>query len=353
VALKKAMSSSGAKSGASLNPRVALERAGFVLLLMAVVMAALVLPFAISSLAASMKHPVAADAFHLAFPAKNQSSTTALNLRLVSIDETAQDVTVAVTGDRLCDSNCGEGQVVQFFSLRSDPRGSDGAPPSQDVQIPPEGEFDASVDLPVEGGLGSYPFDHYDMLLGLAVEDKSSSGQLVSVPARAARKQLEVSLDEQLPRFDLAIPKDVTGSYRFVGTQVALAARVDLSRPLYLQALTVFILVFIAIAGVYSVVTRAFKEVIATVGVVILGVWGVRTLLVGSYPPDSTAVDLILIFLILVLLMILTLRGLLLMWRRIGNHASWGETKEEVIGVHEPEEREEEEASLEPLSDIA
>jgi hypothetical protein len=301
--------------------RAAADRTGFGVLVLAVATAVVALPFAVASMAGSLRHPVAADAFHLAAPVAGAPATTALNIRLVAIDETNQKVTLDVTGDRRCASGCGAGQVLQLFSLRADPRGADGAPPSEDVDVPPAGEFDTSVDLPVTGGLGAYPFDHYHLLLGMALGDKSSSGQVVPVASRAARSQLDVSLDEQLTRIDVAPPRDVTSRYRFVGAQVALAATVDLTRPLYLQALTVLIIVFIAIAGVYSVVTRAFKEVIGTVGVVVLGVWGVRTLLVGSYPPDSTAVDLVLVLLILVLLLILMIRGLALMHHRVTGRA--------------------------------
>lgn len=297
--------------------RATADRAGFFVLVAAVVVAVLVLPFAIASMAGSLRHPVAADAFHVAVAGPGQPATTALNVRLVAIDEAQQKATFAVTGDRACTASCGGGQVLQLYSLRSDPKGSDGAPPSQDVDVPPNGEFDATVELPVTGSLGSYPFDRYHLLLGMAMTAKGADGSVVPVAARAAERQLDVSIDEQLPRIDLAVPRDVAEHYRFTGNQVALATTIDLSRPLYLQALTILIIVFIAIAGVYSVVTRVFKEVIGTVGVVVLGVWGVRTLLVGSYPPDSTAVDLVLIFLILVLLMILMMRGLLLMWARM------------------------------------
>ena len=79
-----------------------------------------------------------------------------------------------------------------------------------------------------------------------------------------------MSFDEKLPRFDVATPRDLTGTYRFAGAQVALTTKVDLTRPLYLQALTVLIIVFIAIAGLYGVITREFKEVIGTVGVVVV-----------------------------------------------------------------------------------
>lgn len=327
----------GAGSG---GLRSSIHRVGLVLLVLALALAVVALPFAIASMVGSLRHPLGADAFHLSTPASRQRATTALNIRLVAIDEVNQNVTLAITGDRHCTAACGAGQILSFFALHADPRGSDGAPPSQDVGVPADGEFDASVVLPITGSLGAYPFDRYQLVLGLAVTDKVSSTRIVPLPARVARRQLDVSVDEILSRIDLATPRDVTSRYRFVGAQVALAAPIDLSRPLYLQALTVLIIIFIAIAGVYSVVTRAFKEVIGTVGVVVLGVWGVRTLLVGSYPPDSTAVDLILVLLILLLLTILLVRGLVLMWRRI--HDGPGGPGGESPGRQDSNEQEEE-----------
>ena len=334
----------GNRQGSLLAPgyrihevRATADRAGFFVLCAAVGLAVLVLPFALASMAGSLRHPVAAHAFHVAVPAPGQPATTALNVRLVAIDEAQQKATFAVTGDRACHVACGSGEALQLFSLRSGPKGSDGAPPSQVVDVPASGEFDVAVDLPLTGSLGSYPFDRYHVLLGVAVADKAPDGTLVPVAADAARRQLDMSIDEQLPRIDLATPRDVSEHYRFTGNQVALATTIDLSRPLYLQALTILIIVFIAIAGVYSVVTRVFKEVIGTVGVVVLGVWGVRTLLVGGYPPDSTAVDLLLVFLILVLLMILMVRGLLLMWARLHGRVARGGGESYLGGFDEPE----------------
>lgn len=297
--------------------RSTLDRTGFALLALAVAAAVVIFPFALASMIGSLRHPDAARAFRLTVFTPGQRSTTAVNVHLVGIDEVAQNVTLDVTGDRSCAAACGSGQVLRFFSLHADPRGSDGAPPAQTVAVPRDGEFDATVVLPVTGGLGAYPFDRYQLFLGVALAQRGGGGRLSSVPAASARRQLAVSVDEQLSRLDLATPRDVTSRYHYVGAQIAVAGRLDLSRPLYLQALTVLLVLFMGIAGVYSVVARAFKEVIGTVGVVVLGVWGVRTLLVGSYPPDSTAVDLLLIFLTLVLLLIVMGRGLLVMWRRM------------------------------------
>jgi hypothetical protein len=333
--------------------RRSLDRAGFFVLVVAVFLAVVALPFAVASMVGSIKHPIGADAFHLSVPAPGQSTTTAVNVRLVGMTETAPDVTLSVTGDRRCVSACGNGEVLQFFSLRSDPRGSDGSPPDQDVEIPATGEFDDSVVLPVSGDLGAYPFDSYRLLLGLGLADKTAGGQTVPVPAQTARRQLDVSVDEQVARIDLATPKDVTSNYRYVGARVALAVKIGLTRPLYLQVLTILTVLFMAVAGIYSVTTRAFKEVIGTVGVVVLGVWGVRTLLVGNYPPDSTAVDLVLSFLILMILIVVMVRGLHHMWGRIGSaHESIG-AGEAPRALKEEDPRSEREEPFENFSDTA
>lgn len=296
-------------------------RVAFALVLAAVVLAVSALPFALISMVENLVHPVDADAFRIVAPVpQGAAPSTALNIQATSLDEVDRLLTLQITGDRRCIQNCGGGQIVRLFSLRANPQRADGTPPSKDVSVPPSGEVDTTVDLPVTGGLGAYPFDRYHLILGVALSDITARGQQVPVSTSAARDQLDVSVDEQIPRLGLASPSDLTGNYSQAGAPVALAAQLDFSRPFYLQALAVLIIVFITVAGLYSVTTRAFNEIIGTVGVIVLGVWGVRTLLVGSYPPDSTAIDLILTLVILLLLLILAVRGLAHVWRK-GRHS--------------------------------
>ncbi len=81
------------------------------------------------------------------------------------------------------------------------------------------------------------------------------------------------------------------------------------------------------------------------------GLWGARTPLVGGYPPDSTAVDLILTLLILLLLVVLALRGLALMWARISTESGAAERAETL--PREPETFEDADSGLEVFSEIA
>ena len=276
----------------------------------------------------NLNHPVDAEAFRIAAPTAQGSEFTALNVLATSLDEVNRSITLSISGNRHCTVNCGSGQVVHLYSLRADPKGSDGTPPSQDVTMPSNGQIDTTVELPVTGGLGAYPFDRYRLILGIALTDVNDAGQQAPVSTSTARSELDISVDEQIPRLGLTTPAGLTGNYSQPDSPIAVATQLDFSRPFYLQALATLLIVFITLAGLYSVTTRAFNEIIGTVGVVVLGVWGVRTLLVGSFPPDSTAVDLILTVVILVLLVILALRGLAHVWR-MGHQ---GDDPEPVIG---------------------
>jgi energy-coupling factor transporter transmembrane protein EcfT len=87
-------------------------------------------------------------------------------------------------------------------------------------------------------------------------------------------------------------------------------------RPVYLQILTVLLTLLIVLAASYGVLLRPFTQIVPTVGALVLGVWGVRSLLVGAYPPDSTGVDLGLEGAILLLLFTVASRAALFMLPR-------------------------------------
>ena len=90
----------------------------------------------------------------------------------------------------------------------------------------------------------------------------------------------------------------------------------DFFRPVYLQILTVLLTLLIVLAARYGVLFRPFTQIVPTVGALVLGVWGVRSLLVGSYPPDSTGVDLVLEGAILLLLFTVAICAALFMLPR-------------------------------------
>ena len=64
-------------------------------------------------------------------------------------------------------------------------------------------------------------------------------------------------------------------------------------RPLYLPVLAVLRVLLIAGAAAYSVRTQPVNQLLLGVGSLVLGVWGIRSILVPGFPPYVTAVDLL------------------------------------------------------------
>jgi hypothetical protein len=72
----------------------------------------------------------------------------------------------------------------------------------------------------------------------------------------------------------------------------------------------VLLVTFVAATVIYSVCTQSVRDLSLSIGTLVLGVWGVRAILVSGYPPYATAVELALSLVILILLAAIILRGL-------------------------------------------
>lgn len=164
------------------------------------------------------------------------------------------------------------------------------------------------------GALINYPFDSYHLLLGLGVGYLGKNGADDPIPRRADASSVALSLGEEIPRITIDAP--VALSPEQYSPDFAYVDSTTYFRPLYLKLVTLLLVLSISFAATWALVLRPFDQIIPTIGVVVLGVWGARTLLVGSYPPDTTAVDLVLTLVIVLLLLQVMARGLLYMGRR-------------------------------------
>jgi hypothetical protein len=82
-------------------------------------------------------------------------------------------------------------------------------------------------------------------------------------------------------------------------------------RPAYLKVLAVVLVVLIAISATLAMFTRGIDELALGFGGIILGVWGVRSVLMPQSLSTVTAIDLALSWLILLLLLGLAVRAML------------------------------------------
>jgi hypothetical protein len=302
---------------------------GLLVALASVVLSVALLPFALSSLYSAFKHPVGQRELYLSTLHALHGEWTKLNIATVSISEATDSLTLRVTGSHHCLQRCGGVERVQFYSVHADPKGALGAPPSASIDLPNDAsEINQLVTLPLTGNLIDYPFDRYQLLLGITFSKVTSLGTAVPLDRAATNAGLELSVDNAIPRLSLAVPTPVSpATYRATGVTYDGITTLNFSRPVYLQILTVLLTLLIVLAAAYGVLFRPFTQIIPTVGGLVLGVWGVRSLLVGSYPPDSTGVDLVLEAAILLLLLAVGVRAVLFMWPRT-HLGRWSNTKE-------------------------
>lgn len=291
-------------------------RLGIGVAVAAVAVAIVLLPLGASSLLAVLQRPVEGHVYDLMRPAGPAADSTRLEVTATSLNEAAQTVTLRVSGFHNCQGGCPDVERVQFFSVHADSAGALGAPPSATIDLPKTSdEVSQQITLPVRGNLVDYPFDHYRLLLGVTFSRVSASGAAVAFSPRAADRQLAYSFGDAIPRASMSAPTLLAPQpYDSPGVRYDSIAGVELSRPAYLQVLNVDLIVLIVIAALYGVAFRPFTQIVPTVGGVVLGVWGVRSLLVGSYPPDSTGVDLVLESAILLVLLVVGVRSVRFMW---------------------------------------
>jgi hypothetical protein len=90
------------------------------------------------------------------------------------------------------------------------------------------------------------------------------------------------------------------------------------SRPTYLQVLTVLLVMLVTAAAAYAVLMRPLDQLVINAGALVLGVWGIRAIMLGTSVPGVTAVDLCLMLVILFLLLALSVRTLSYLYPRSG-----------------------------------
>jgi len=72
---------------------------------------------------------------------------------------------------------------------------------------------------------------------------------------------------------------------------------------------TVLLVILISASAIFALGLRTLHELVLGIGGIILGIWGVRSVVVQTELPDVTLIDLILAFVMLVLLLALSVRA--------------------------------------------
>jgi hypothetical protein len=243
-----------------------------------------------------------------------EADATYFNLGVVDLDEATGQVTLAVSGNRTCGESC-PALALTFAALDDDADQRRGLPPSATLTLKPEDRvFSQSVTLPVRGQPSLYPFDQYRLWLGVGGTATQADGTFFELRPETVAGRAVVTFQNRIPDIIMAAPSPIAPDtvsaaadpFGFLAVQA-----LTFKRPAYLKVLAVVLVVLIAISASLALFTRGIDELALGFGGIILGVWGVRSVLMPEGVGTVTAIDLALSWLILLLLLGLAVRAML------------------------------------------
>jgi hypothetical protein len=233
------------------------------------------------------------------------------NVAVVDVSETTGSVTLAISGNRECPGFCPAVTIV-MFALDDNASQRRGLPPSATIVLEPDDlVFSESATLPIRGRPNLYPFDFYDLWLGFAVQAKDAAGNPLDFEAERLREGFVITLQNQDNGLVMTPPRRIDPASVAAVTDpgmLPLVQAIRFDRPDYLKVLSVLLVLLIAASGGIALATRSIDDLLLGVGGLILGVWGIRSVLVNQPLPGISAVDLALTLVILFLLLGLAIR---------------------------------------------
>lgn len=307
------------------QPMRRLPHKGLTIVVVLGAFAAIMVPLAVGSIIAELVLPEEASLYfltaeppHPAAGVSTPSAATYLNVAVVGVDEAKGLASLNVAGHRACDTAC-NALRLDLFSLGGVLAKRVGLPPSASVPIAADAQqISTTVELPISGRPSQYPFDAYELKLGVVMHETlpDATDRIVHPDALATPVYLSVqSLTQRL----LMLPPVVidpqtlhlaTDPYAFTYVRA-----LEFRRPLYLPVLALLLVVLITAASAYSVSVQSVNQLFVGVGSLVLGVWGVRQILVPGSVSYTTSVELMLSLSILILLLGMIARGVL-HWRQ-------------------------------------
>ncbi|MFN8593493.1 MAG: hypothetical protein U0031_18700 [Thermomicrobiales bacterium] len=234
-----------------------------------------------------------------------------LNFAAVDIDEAAGSITFAVSGHRLCGATCPT-LTFTLVSLDDDANVRRALPPSATITLQPdETVFTHTAVLPIRGQPSLYPFDDYDLWLGVA-GTVNQNGTPVELTESMLANHAVITTQNQLRDYTMDPPTAIDPAkvsspmdpYDFIGVE-----RLVFERPDHQQILAVLLLILISSSAIIAVALRDISDLAFGIGSLVLAIWGVRSVLVPNPLPVVTSVDLALSIVILFVLLGLAVRA--------------------------------------------
>jgi hypothetical protein len=314
----------------SSPPPSALTRLALRLALVVVGLLALatgvLLPFAVRSALEDLAAPPTSRLYRLGPPQQPAPQHLRIHLIVAALDVVEQTASITVAAYQVCPAACTDAFELQLISAFSEGPHDEGVPPSASVSLPAQPtEVNETVSLPLEGTPIRYPFDSYDLAFGAVLLRVPAAGAPQPLtPAEVGwggEGQVFLTLEEKVAGLDMAAPRELSADQvPVVGTvyPFLVVSEVTFGRPFYLRVLTVLLVLLVAAAAAYAVFIQPVDQLVINVSALLLGIWGVRSILVIPGGPPLTAVDLSLSLVMLFLLAAIAVRTLAFLYARSG-----------------------------------
>jgi hypothetical protein len=240
----------------------------------------------------------------------NFSEMSYFTIAVIDIDEATQVATLGLSGHRVCSTDC-PGIVVTLYSLH-DAGMRRGMPPSVTLDLPGgDHVFSQTVQLPLRGNPNVYPFDHYELTLGMVLAVTLPDGTVQRARAIDLRDRAVFTLQENVAGLNMRPPTVVDPQHVEAESDpfaFLVVQELEFRRPAYQQLLAVLLVTLISVSAAFALFLRSVNDLVLGFGGLILGIWGVRSIVVPNPPSDVNAVDLALAGVILLLLAALSVR---------------------------------------------
>lgn len=229
-----------------------------------------------------------------------------ITILLEGLDESTQQVRLMVVGRRYCAPPCDPLSMV-LYALPA-PGDTLTIPSSVPVTLPVDDQpFDVTVNLPVRGRPQAFPIDHYQLLLGVSVRFTNADGLTLPLTSdQLAQRGIVILSEEVIPRFVVTDrpPVDTLSVREDLGDLgISFLSSITFRRPIYLRLESALLVLLFAMAGIISVLRQDIDELLIGVGSLILGMWGIRAILVQTNYGGITLIDVFFsLFAILILL---------------------------------------------------
>jgi hypothetical protein len=311
-----------APSIAAIKDKQVGHRIGFLIVALLVLFTAVLLPFAVDDAFEDIVSPPAGRVYYLIRPRVQAPEHLLAHLNVTSIDVAQRSATIMLTAHQVCRASCADTFRVLIVSTLPEGPDREGVPPSVTVPIPPAtNPVSQTFTLPVHGDSIRYPFDQYALGFGIVLQQQRPDGSVQSLTPADAEGRLIVTVQTHVQGIDMRAPVAV-GAARIpvVGDAYPFLAvrEMEFNRPLYLKVLAILLVLLVAAAAAFAVFMRPLDQLVINVGALVIGIWGVRSILVGTFGPSMTAVDLSLSMVILFLLAAITVRSLAFLDERSG-----------------------------------